>query len=109
MEFQMPFELFTLRSFTHISMRANVPNALGIYGISNAREWIYIQETDSIRASLLHLLKQNDSTVLKRYTAGSVFELRDPTERLAGHNRLIPVYEPVCNRRLLENETGRTT
>jgi hypothetical protein len=52
MEFQMPFEQFTPRSFTPISVRANAPTASGIYGISNAREWIFIGETDNIQASL---------------------------------------------------------
>lgn len=49
----MPFEQFTPRSFTPVSVRANAPTASGIYGISNAREWIFIGETDNIQASLL--------------------------------------------------------
>jgi hypothetical protein len=109
MEFQMPFDQFTLRSFTSVSVRANAPTTSGIYGLSNAREWIYIGETDNIQASLLDALLQSDSAVLKRYPTGFVFELCDPAERLARHNRLILEYEPVCNRRLLGNETGGMT
>ncbi len=104
----MPFEQLTPRSFTPISVRANAPTRSGIYGISNAREWIYIGATDNIQASLLRALQQSDSAILRRYPTGFVFELCDPIERLARHNRLILEYEPVCNRRL-ENEIGATT
>ena len=36
----MPVERFAPRSFTPVSVRASAPTASGIYGISNAREWI---------------------------------------------------------------------
>ncbi len=106
MGFQMPFEEFTPRSFTAVSVRANAPAASGIYGVSNAREWIFIGQTDNIRASLLHELHLSDSAILKRYPTGFVFELCVPAERLARQNRLIFEYGPVCNRRSAESETG---
>ena len=104
----MPFEQFTPRSFRAVSVRTNAPAASGLYGISNAREWIYIGETDNIQASLLHALQQSDSAVLKRYPTGFVFELCNPSERLARHDRLILEYEPVCNRRMLGTDIGGT-
>jgi hypothetical protein len=52
MEVQMPFDQFTPPSLTPASVRANAPRASGIYGVSNAREWIYIGETHNIQASL---------------------------------------------------------
>ncbi|HWS95007.1 MAG TPA: hypothetical protein VN620_00825 [Candidatus Methylomirabilis sp.] len=107
MEFQMPFDQFTPRSLTPASVLANAPAASGIYGVSNAREWIYIGETDNIQASLLNVLQQRDSALLKRCPTGFVFELCDPDGRLARHDRLILEYEPVCNRRL-GNGTGGT-
>lgn len=94
----MPFEQFTPRSFTPVSVRANAPAASGIYGISNAREWIYIGETDNIQASLLNGL-QRDSLLQQRGPTGFVFELCAPAGRLARHERLILEYGPVCNRR----------
>ena len=95
----MPFEEFTPRSFTAVSVRANAPASSGIYGVSNAREWIFIGETDNIQASLLHDLQQSESAILKRSPTGFVFELCVPAERIARQNRLILEYEPVCNRR----------
>lgn len=97
----MPFEQFTPRSFTPISVRANAPAASGIYGISNAREWIFIGATDNIQASLLRNLQLGDSALLKRFPTGFVFELCDAADRRARQDRLILEYEPVCNRRLL--------
>ena len=96
----MPFDPFTPWSFTRASVRANAPAASGIYGVSNAREWIYIGETDNIQASLLNDLQQGDSELLKKCPTGFVFELCNPAERLARQDRLILEYEPVCNRRL---------
>jgi hypothetical protein len=106
-EFQMPFDQFTPRFFTPASLRANAPAASGIYGVSNAREWIYIGETDNIEASLLNDLQQRDLELFNRCPTGFVFELCDPVGGLARHNRLILEYEPVCNRRL-GNGTGGT-
>jgi len=108
MEFRMPFEQFTPRPFTQVSVRANAPTASGIYGISNAREWIFIGETDNIQASLLHDLQQGDSALLKRLPTGFVFELRDAAVRRARQDQLILEYEPVCNRRLLGTDVGGT-
>src|SRR5262245_35581300 len=108
MAFQMPFEQFTPRSFTRISVRTNAPTASGIYVISNAREWIFIGETDSIQASLLHDLQQRNSALLKRLPTGFVFELCVAVDRRARQDRLILEYERVCNRRLSEMDMGGT-
>lgn len=104
----MPFDRFTPRSLTAVSIRANAPAASGIYGLSNASEWIYIGETDNIQASLLNDLRQGDSALLKRGPTGFVFELCDPAGRLARQNRLVVEYAPVCNPRP-DYGTGGTT
>ena len=104
----MQFEQFTPRSFTPVSVRTNAPTASGNYGISNAREWIFIGETDNSQASLLHDLQQGNSALLKRFPTGFVFELCDAADRPARQDRLILEYEPVCNRRLLGADVGGT-
>jgi hypothetical protein len=108
MEFQVPFEQFTPRSFTPVSVRANAPAASGIYGISNARGWIYVGESDNIQASLLHDLQKGGSALLKRFPTGFVFELCSAADRRARRDLLIQEYEPVCNRRLLGDDMGGT-
>jgi len=106
MELQMPFEQFTPRSRTPV--RANAPAASRIYGASNAREWIYIGETDKIQASLLNDQQRGDSALMNRWPAGFIFEPRSRAGRLARQDRLILEYEPVCNRRLRSGTGGST-
>ena len=105
----MPFEQFTPRSFTPVSVRANAPIASGIYGISNAREWIFIGESDNIQASLLRDLQPGHSAVMSRLPTGFVFELCDAAYRRSRQGRLILEYGPVCNRRPFEDGMGGGT
>jgi hypothetical protein len=88
----MAFEKFTRRSRTPV--RSDAPAASGIYGASNAREWIYIGETDNIQASLLNDQRQGDSALMKRCATGFIFEPRSRAGRLAKPDRLILEYEP---------------
>jgi len=94
----MPFDQPTPRSLTPVSIRANAPIASGIYGISNAREWIYIGETDNIQGTLLSHLQELDTSLMKRRPTGFVFEVCDRANRPVRQNRLVFEYEPTCNR-----------
>ena len=94
----MPFDHFLPRSFTASSVREHAPMASGVYGISNAFEWIYIGESDNIQDSLLGHLRQLDTSLLRRQPTGFVFELCGRAQRPARQDRLILEYEPVCNR-----------
>ena len=94
----MPFDHFLPRTLTVWSVRANAPAASGIYGVTNAREWIYIGQTDNIQASLLTHLHESDSALMKKQPTGFVYELCDPGGRSARQDRLVFEYEPTCNR-----------
>jgi hypothetical protein len=94
----MPFDQPTPRSLTPVSIRANAPIASGIYGISNAREWIYIGETDNIQGTLLSHLRELDTSLMKRRPTGFVFEVCDRASRPVRQDRLVTEYEPTCNR-----------
>ena len=48
----MPFNSFA-RAFTAITIEREAPAASGVYGISNAQSWLFIDETENIRASLM--------------------------------------------------------
>jgi hypothetical protein len=97
MDFKMPFDQFTPRSLTPVSILANAPAGSGLYGISNAREWIYIGETDNIQATLLSHLQELDTSLMKRQPTGFVFEVCDRAGRTARQDRLVLEYEPACN------------
>lgn len=95
----MPFEGLIPRPFVPGAIRTYAPMASGVYGISNAREWIYIGETDDIRDALLTHLNENESPLMKSAPAGFVFEVCDRARRSIRQDRLVDEYSPTCNRR----------
>ena len=95
----MPFEQFTPRSFTSEAVQSYAPVASGVYGISNAREWIYIGETDNIQGALIDHLRDSDAPAMRMQPTGFVFEVCDRSRRPARQDRLVLEYEPACNRR----------
>ena len=96
----MPFDQRIPRPFLAVSVETYAPNMPGVYGISNAAEWVYIGETDDIQAALMAHLRQSDTPQMKRQPTGFVFEVCDPAERSSRQDRLVSEYEPFCNRRL---------
>jgi len=94
----MPFERIVPHPLTAAGVRNYAPVASGVYGISNAREWIYIGETHNIQQSLLEHLQNLSGDVMKRHPTGFVCEVSDQMSRTARHDRLIAEYGPVCNR-----------
>ena len=97
----MPFEHLIPRPFLPLSIQAYAPTASGVYGISNALEWIYIGQTDDIRSALLTHLSDYGSPLMKSKPAGFVFEVCDRTRRPARQDRLVHEYGPTCNRQPL--------
>lgn len=75
------------------------PTRSGVYGISNAREWIYIGESDNIQDALLQHMRELKTPLMDRLPAGFVYEVCDAARRPARQDRLVHEYEPVCNRR----------
>jgi hypothetical protein len=94
----MPFNQFIPRSFTPDSVHTYAPVSSGVYGISNAREWIYIGETENIQSSLLNHLHEINTTLKKREPTGFVFEVCDQAHRSSRQDRLVAEYGPSCNR-----------
>ena len=94
----MPFNQFTPRNFTNDAIQMYAPVTSGVYGISNAREWIYIGETDNIQRALLTHLQGLTTVLMKRKPTGFVFEVCDPAQRSSRQDRLVFEYEPACNR-----------
>ena len=94
----MPFNQFIPRNFTTDAVQAYAPVTSGVYGISNAREWIYIGESDNIQSSLLNHLHEINTTLMKREPTGFVFEVCDQARRASRQDRLVVEYGPACNR-----------
>ncbi|MBZ5606170.1 MAG: hypothetical protein LAO79_28090 [Acidobacteriia bacterium] len=95
----MPFEQITPRPFTAEGVHTYAPSVGGVYGISNAREWIYIGHTDNIRRALLDHFQDAGSDLMRKKPQGFVYEVCDELRCLSRQNRLVLEYEPACNRR----------
>jgi hypothetical protein len=95
----MPFEQFIPRPLTAGAIHTYAPTLSGVYGISNAREWLYIGETENIQNTLLTHLQDSKTSLMKLEPAGFVFEVCDGARRLSRQDRLVLEYEPTCNRR----------
>jgi hypothetical protein len=93
----MPFERLIPRAFHAAGVRMHAPAAGGVYGISNAAEWIFIGESEDIQASLLNHLQQTD-LALGKNPAGFVYELCAAPQRSDRLSRLLREYNPTGNR-----------
>lgn len=94
----MPFSQIIPRPFTSDSVQMYAPAASGVYGISNAREWIYIGETADIQGALLAQIQDPSTAVNKHGPTGFVYEVCDQGRRPARQDRLVFEYGPACNR-----------
>lgn len=95
----MPFEQLIPHAFMAGSVRCYAPVAPGVYGISNAREWIYIGQAENIQDALLGHLR-GDAAVLQWEPTGFVFETCAGDQRRIRQDCLVLEYTPVCSRGL---------
>lgn len=95
----MPFENCASQSFTAASIQKNAPECPGIYGLSNAREWIFIGEASDLRATLMQRLREVDTSVAIRNPTGFTFEMLSPGDCTSRQNQLVRELRPSCNRR----------
>jgi len=98
----MPFSQLIPRRFAPDAIKRYAPSQSGVYGVSNAQEWIYIGETDNIQAALLDHLALSNTTLMNRQPTGFVFEICDRTSRSARLDRLVSEYGPCCNQSLAQ-------
>jgi hypothetical protein len=96
----MPFEQIIPRPLNSSAVRAYAPSASGVYGISNASEWVFIGESDDIQSALLAHALESDTALMKRQPTGFVFEVCDRLRRSGRQDRLVLEYEPIRNRRM---------
>ncbi len=93
----MPFQEFLPRSFRAMTVQREAPPLSGIYGLSNAREWIYVGEADNIQAALLAHLTETGTLLAGRLPTGFSFEVCPRESRQARQRRLIQELKPVFN------------
>lgn len=94
----MPFENHGNRSFTTISIGKNAPPASGVYGLADARQWLYIGETADIRGELLTHLRNPHPFLKEHPPSGFTYELSTAEQRIQRQNQLVMEMEPIGNR-----------
>ncbi len=96
----MPFQNYLARTFRAAAIQRDAPASSGVYGLSNALEWVYVGETDNIQAKLLEHLNETGTLLKQRLPTGFNFELCSPDSRLARQQQLILELDPACNGRI---------
>jgi len=94
----MPFENHGNRSFTRTSIGKNAPPAPGVYGLADARQWIYVGETGDIQAELLAHLQNPHAFLREHPPSGFTYELTAAGQRIERQNQLVLELEPIGNR-----------
>jgi len=105
----MPFKEFIPRPLNPSTVNTYAPSASGVYGISNAREWIFVGASDDIKGALLAHVEESGTSLMKREPTGFVFEVCARLGRTARQDRLIQEYEPICNRSLRHTRTRNSS
>ena len=91
----MPFERPFPRPFTVGSIREHAPALPGVYGLSNAREWLYIGESENIQHALLERIVSSGSTSPIQRPTGFVFEVCDRARQAVRLTSLMLEYKPA--------------
>lgn len=95
----MPF-LHGARAFTRQDIESLNPNEIGVYGIYNQYEWIYVGK-GNLRARLLAHLNGDNPCITRRHPTnwtGEVFQSQDQLD--LREQALIVELNPTCNQRV---------
>lgn len=95
----MPFQQVFPRSFTAASIREHAPALSGVYGITNAKEWLLIGEADNIRDALIAHLEERGTPLLQHNPKGFVYEPCHPMNRRKRREQLTLEYQRSSARR----------
>lgn len=90
----MAFANSISRRFNRPSVERDAPAMPGVYGLSNAREWVYIGYAADLRAELLSLVQAAGSNSTGAPT-GYSFEICSPAEIEGRCRHLISELKPA--------------
>lgn len=96
---QLSFQKYVAHTFSASSINRYAPSAPGVYGLSNARGWIIVGETDDIKARLFQHLQEGEASLSGQVPKGFSFELVAGNGRASRQQYLIEELQPMCNPR----------
>jgi hypothetical protein len=96
----MPWGNPTSYEFSRMSIVRNAPEQSGIYVLHHRATWVYIGETENIRAQLLQHLDGNDIWVAVYPALAFSFVLAPAATRAWRQDELVREFHPVCNPKL---------
>ena len=80
------------------SVNQNGPAASGVYGLSDASQWIYVGETANIHAELFKHLQHPNTFLRGHRPSGFTYELSAGQYRAERRNQLVIELDPIGNR-----------
>jgi hypothetical protein len=95
----VPFEGYGGFSFSPASVQRNAPALPGVYGLSNAKQWIFVGVAGNIQAALMGHLGERGTALTAHFPKGFTFELCEAEQHAARKSRLVGELAPVCNQR----------
>ncbi|MBI4894102.1 MAG: hypothetical protein HY821_26020 [Acidobacteria bacterium] len=94
----MPFDQLFPRAFTAASVRMYAPALPGVYGISNAREWLQIGSAENLQEELLRILVEGGTSMRGQAPTGFSYETCEVGAREPRRRALELEYAPGRNR-----------
>ncbi len=95
---QMPWNNPDGYSYTRASIQANAPALAGVYALYNAKNWIYIGESQNIQARLIQHANGDNACITNYAPPTFSYELSAAQQRVARQDQLIAELRPFCNR-----------
>lgn len=93
----MAFDQLIPRSFNLRTINQFAPRESGVFGLSNARAWLFIGSSEDVQQSLLALLAQAQTSPSEEQATGFIFETCPAAHRQNRQQRLIGDYRPAWN------------
>jgi len=85
--------------FDTSSVRLNAPQEAGIYALRSPTRWVYVGESDNIRAQLIQHLNGDNACITVHPSLTFSYELVPDAIRAWRQDELVSEFRPICNPR----------
>jgi hypothetical protein len=93
----VPWRNSTSYTFSQIYVILNAPPESGVYALYNKALWVYVGESENIRAQLLQHLNGNSACLTIHPNLSFSFELIPEATRAWRQDELVRELRPICN------------